>query len=62
VLVGAVLPAGAPHALESGAQAREAISRPERDVVRDPVDHGEPPGGRSGLAEAEKGEDIINVD
>ena len=62
VLVGAILPARAPDALESGVQAVEVLRGTAREVVRKAVHKREAARGRFGLVEAEKGDDTIYVD
>jgi len=62
MILGAVLPARAPDALEAPGQMQQTPSGARRDEVWSPVDHGPPTLGRFGLSEAEKGDHTIYVD
>ena len=62
MLVGAVLPARAPHALEGRMQPLQVLGGGPREVMREAVDERESALGRFGLIEAEKGDDTIYVD
>src|SRR3954451_7128327 len=65
MLLGALLPAGAPDALEGRGQTRQLNRRPARQEVRDAVDqrrHQRRIRGRTGLEPPEQGDDTVNVD
>jgi hypothetical protein len=62
VLLRALLPAGAPGALERGREPVEVAGGAEREEVGDAVDGGGEQPGRGRAREAEQGEHAVDVD